>query len=127
MKKLLFILLCFACLFILTGCTKGDAKKGYELARSQIVEMYYKNGVKKDKVVFEGCEYVMVKNGKEKMYYFRIKYSVHFGTYANDFQKEFSWIKGNNGVDEISYQTYAGVLDSVNSGEVKGSVGNLKD
>ena len=126
MRKILLIFLFTACLFALVGCTKSDAKKGYGLIKDQVIEMYYKNGVKKDKVVFSGCDFVMVKNGKSATFYFHVKYSVHFGTYANDFTDEFSWVKGNNGVDEISYQTYAEVLDSVNTGSVKGKVGNLK-
>ena len=125
MKKILFILLCLVCVFVLTGCTKSDAKKGYELVQNEVKKAYFSTGVKKDKVVFEGCEYVMVKQNGEKEFYYRVKYSVHFGNYANDFTEQYRWIKGNNGIDKVSYATYSDMFDNVNNKVVKGSIGSI--
>ena len=127
MKKILFILLCLVSVVVLTGCTKGDAKKGYEIIQKEIRSTYNANGVKRENVIFEGCEYVMVKGSDVNKYYFRVKYSVHFGTYANDFTEEYCWFKGNNGAEKVSYATYSEQLDAVNNKTVKGSVGTLKD
>ena len=126
MKRILFILLCFVTIVALTGCTKSDAKKGFEIIQNEVKSTYFANGIKKDNVIFEGCEYVMVKDSDVKKYYFHVKYSVHFGNYANDFIEDYCWFKGNNGAEKVSYATYSEKLEAVNNKTVKGSKGTLK-
>ena len=126
MKKILFILLFLAFIITLTGCTKGDAKKGFEIVQNEISSYYYASGVKRGNVIFDSCEYVMVKGGSVDKFYYHVKFSVHFGTYANDFVEDYCWYKGNNGSEKVSYATYSEQLEAVNNKTVKGSVGTLK-
>lgn len=123
MKKIILSLICLLCVFTLVGCAKKDAKDAFSMRQDEIRKYYYEVGLKKDKVNYSDCEYVMVKEGKKKTYYFKANYSVEFETYTNDIVDYFEWVDDTGFTSNISKATYDNAYEGVSNKTLKGKIG----
>lgn len=127
MKKIILSIICLLCVFTLVGCAKKDAKSAFAMRQEEMRKYYYEVGLKKDKVNYSDCHYVMIKDGKKKTYYFEANYTVEFETYTNDIVDYFEWVEGTEFTSNISKATYENAIDGIGNKTLKGRTGKIKN
>lgn len=95
------------------------------MRQEEIRKYYFEVGLKKDKVNYSDCEYVMIENWNTKTYYFKANYSLEFETYTNEIVDYFEWVDGTGFTSNISKGTYEESYDNVSNETLKGKIGKL--